>query len=154
MSRIYRAPEGATSVTVNGKEYVVDAKGRLKCDDESAHAELLSHGYTYGDAPVAQKSALEDNAAHLKQREDIVLEREQKLAQAITGMAEREDTLRTVGESLAARETELSARAADLANRETDLTLRAHAVEQREAALAATAPPPPPAPDGKPAKGK
>lgn len=112
MTRTYTAPAGASSITVHGKTYEVNAKGKISVEDEGAHAELLSHGYTYGDAP---KTAPTNYSA-----------------------------------------ADLAQRAADLATRETDLALRLHAVEQREAALAAVAPPPPPAPDAaaKPAKGK
>lgn len=152
MTRVYTAPAGATSITINGQTYDVDSKGKLKCDDDSAHADLLSHGFIYGDAPTAtapttysadelarMKAALEEHAANLQA----------DFNKRDAGLAEREKTLREVGESLNGREAELAARAADLGNRETALVLR-------EAALAATTPPPPPAPpaDTKSGKGK
>jgi hypothetical protein len=164
--RTYHAPAGATSITVNGKTYEVDTKGKLHCDDEAAHADLLSHGYTFGDAPVATALVVTDDAT-LRAQLDAALEavgartveldareaeldrRDVELAEAVTKATEQVAAAKLRG-------TELDQRAADLANRETDLTMRLFAVEQREVALAASAPPPPPAPpaDGKPAKGK
>lgn len=155
--RIYHAPLGATSISVNGQTYDVDGKGRLHCEDESAHAELLSHGYTFGDAPAAPAGDSDATKPGLElarwQRE--LDDREATLKSVEAGLVERETTLREVGESLSTRENELAARAADLANKETDMAMRVFALDQREAALAAAAPPPPPPPaDQTPAKGK
>lgn len=150
--RTYLAPLGATSITVNGRTYEVDGKGRLHCSDEAAHADLLTHGYRDADeaaeadagAVVVTKPGLE-----LAQWQRELDERALEQAAHGVSLAEREAALeertKAAAVALASQADELNRRAAALADGETSLAMRLHAIEQREAALAAAPPPPPPA---------
>jgi hypothetical protein len=153
--RIYRAPLGATSITVNGNTYEVDAKGNLECNDDAAHADLLSHGYTYGDDAAADDHVPD----RIDGRELAAWQKE--LDERVVVLREREADLDERHAALNARAAELEDQAAtlaayrtDLANKETDLTIRTHQLEQREAALAAAVPPPPPEAPAVKSKGK
>jgi protein tyrosine phosphatase (PTP) superfamily phosphohydrolase (DUF442 family) len=148
--RTYKAPVGATSITVSGKTYDVDGKGNLQCDDDSVHDVLLSHGFTYGDAPVVPTTYSADDLARMKAAlEERAAQLQADFEARDQSLTDYRITLDKFDNELKDREAALNARAADLGNRETALVMR-------EAALAAAAPPPPPAPpaDAKPSKAK
>lgn len=164
--RKYHAPEGATSISIDGESFDVNKAGLVAVPEHASHEAMLAHGYRLDGDAIVVADAIKAGPDSLEWK---LAQRASELDGFEASLADKHAAANARAAELDSRESDLATRTeqfeqsiktatADLDARAGELVTRAAELDQREAdlkALAAlSAPPPPPSAADLPTKKK